>query len=327
MNRRQFLQAGLATIGSAQLAAFPSPSSAAGYPSGPVRVVIPFPAGGPTDVVGRLVAQSMSEILKQSLVVDNRGGASGTIGADMVAKAQPNGQTLLINVSAQVINPFLYPKLPHDPLKDFTPITNLASTPLQLLVAADSPIHNVNELIKYVKSRPTGCSFASASNGVPGHLAGELFKMTTGIAAVHAPYKGSAPALTDLIGGQVTFMFDSMPASLPLVKAGKLRSLAVTGMRRSKSLHDVPTLVESGFPEMTMTTWYGLWGPAKTPPEIVAVLQSAAARALANQDVRARLADLSADPLGESPERFAAFCTQEAERYAKIIKAAGIRLA
>lgn len=327
MNRRQFLQAGLATIGSAQLAAFPSLSSAAGYPSGPVRVVIPFPAGGPTDVVGRLVTQPMSEILKQSLVVDNRGGASGTIGADMVAKAQPNGQTLLINVSAQVINPFLYPKLPHDPLKDFTPITNLASTPLQLLVAADSPIHNVKDLIKYVKSRPTGCSFASASNGVPGHLAGELFKMTTGISAVHAPYKGSAPALTDLIGGQVTFMFDSMPASLPLVKAGKLRSLAVTGTRRSKSLPDVPTLVESGFPEMTMTTWYGLWGPAKTPPEIVAVLQSAAAKALANQDVRARLADLSADPLGESPERFAAFCAQEADRYAKIIKAAGIRLA
>lgn len=326
MNRRQFLQAGVATIGSVQLAAFPSLCLANGYPSGPIRVVIPFPAGGPTDVVGRLVTQPMSEILKQSMVVDNRGGASGTIGADMVAKAQPNGQTLLINVSAQVINPSLYSKLPHDPLKDFTPITSLASTPLQLLVAADAPIHNVDDLIKYVKSRPAGCSFASASNGVPGHLAGELFRMTTGISAVHAPYKGSAPALTDLIGGQVTFMFDSMPASLPLVKAGKLRALAVTGTRRSKSLPDVPTLVESGFPEMTMTTWYGLWGPAKTPPEVVAVLQSAAAKALANPDVRARLADISAEPLGDSPERFATFCTQEADRYAKIIKAAGIRL-
>lgn len=327
MNRRQFMKAGVATLGSAQLAGLPSLSWGNGYPSGPIRVVIPFPAGGPTDVVGRLVTQPMAEILKQPLVVDNRGGASGTIGADMVAKAAPNGQTLLINVSAQVINPSLYPKLPHDPLKDFTPITSLASTPLQLLVPADSSIHNVADLIRYVKARPTGCSFASSSNGVPGHLAGELFKMLTGISAVHAPYKGSAPALTDLIGGQVTFMFDSMPASLPLVKAGKLRAIGVTGTRRSKSLPDVPTLVESGFPEMTMTTWYGLWGPAKMPPEIVAVIQSAAAKALGTPELKARLADLSAEPMGESPERFATFCSQEADRYAKIIKAAGIRLA
>ncbi|AGW93076.1 MULTISPECIES: Bug family tripartite tricarboxylate transporter substrate binding protein [Cupriavidus] len=327
MDRRQFLRAGVAAFGTAQLIGLPTLASATPYPIGPVRVVIPFPAGGPTDVVGRIVAHQMSEVLKQSFVVDNRGGASGTIGADMVAKAPPNGQTLLINVSAQVINPFLYPKLPHDPIKDFTPITSLASTPIQLLVASDLPIHSVSELVRYVKSRPTGCSFASSSNGTPGHLAGELFKMLTGISAVHAPYKGSAPALTDLIGGQVTFMFDSMPASLPLVKAGKLRALAVTGNRRSKSLPDTPTLVESGYPEMTMTTWYGLWAPAKTPQEIVAALQAATVKALANQEVRARLADLSAEPLGESPERFAAFCKEEADRYAKIIKAAGIRLA
>lgn len=327
MDRRQFLKRGIATLGTAQLAGLPLLSAAASFPSGPIRVVIPFPAGGPTDLVGRIVTQPMSEILKQPLVVDNRGGASGTIGADMVAKASPNGQTLLINVSAQVINPFLYPKLPHDPLKDFTPITGLASTPLQLVVSSDLPVHNVGELVKYVKSRPSGCSFASSSNGTPGHLAGELFRMSTGISAVHAPYKGSAPALTDLIGGQVTFMFDSMPASLPMVKAGKLRALAVTGTRRSRSLPDTPTLVESGFPEMTMTTWYGLWGPAKLPSDIVAAVQSAVVKALGDPEVRTRLADLSADPLGESPDRFAAFCNEEADRYAKIIKAAGIRLA
>lgn len=327
MDRRKFLKAGVATLGAAPFVGHPLRSAAANFPSGPIRVVIPFPAGGPTDVVGRIVTQPMSEILKQSLVVDNRGGASGTIGADMVAKAPPNGQTLLINVSAHVINPFLYPKLPHDPLKDFTPITDLVSTPLQLIVSSDLPVHSVGDLVKYVKSRPTGCSFASSSNGAPGHLAGELFRMSAGISAVHAPYKGSAPALTDLIGGQVTFMFDSMPASLPMVKAGKLRALAVTGTRRSKSLPETPTLVESGFPEMTMTTWYGLWGPAKLPADIVASIQSAVVKALGRPDVRTRLADLSADPLGETPDRFAAFCNEEADRYAKIIKTAGIRLA
>lgn len=326
MDRRNFLRAGVAALGAVQLGSFPLRSSAATYPAGPVRVVIPFPAGGPTDLVGRIVSQQMGEVLKQSFVIDNRGGASGTIGADMVAKAAPNGQTLLINVSALVINPFLYTKLPHDPLKDFTPITGVASTPLQLIVSADLPVQSVSDLVRYVKARPSGCSFASSSNGTPSHLAGELFKMSTGISAVHAPYKGSAPALTDLIGGQVTFMFDSMPASLPMVKAGKLRALAVTGTRRARNLPDTPTLVESGFPEMTMTTWYGLWAPARTPAETVAIVQATAAKALAHPDVRARLADLSADPLGESSDKFAAFCQEEADRYAKIIKAAGIHL-
>ncbi|MGT2460117.1 Bug family tripartite tricarboxylate transporter substrate binding protein (plasmid) [Cupriavidus basilensis] len=326
MDRRQFIVAGIASAAASQYLGLSRAFAASVYPTGPVRVVIPFPAGGPTDVVGRVICQHMSESLKQSLVVDNRSGASGTIGADMVAKAAPDGQTILINVSAQVINPFLYPKLPHDPLKDFAPVTGLASTPLQLLVSSNLPVRGVKELIAYIKARPDSCSFASSSNGTPGHLAGELFKLSTGINALHAPYKGSAPALTDVIGGQITFMFDSMPSSLPLVKAGKLRSLGVTGLRRAKNLPDVPTLVESGFPDMTMTTWYGMWTPAKTPHDVVAALQAAATKALAKPEVSARLSDLSAEPMGESSERFAAFCQQEAERYARIIKAAGIHL-
>jgi len=327
MNRRQFVVAGAAAIAAAPWLKPSSASASAQYPAGPVRVVIPFPAGGPTDVVGRIICQHMSESLKQQFVIDNRGGASGTIGADMVAKAPPDGQTVLINVSAQVINPFLYRRLPHDPLKDFAPVTSLASTPLQLVVSADLPVRNVQELVGYVKANPKGCSFASSSNGTPGHLAGELFKLSSGIDALHAPYKGSAPALTDVIGGQITFMFDSMPSSLPLVKAGKLRSLAVTGMRRAANLPEVLTMVESGFAQMTMTTWYGLWAPAKTPDEIVGKLQAAAVKALAQQEVRARLAEFSAEPMGESPGQFAEFCRQESDRYARIIKAAGIRLA
>jgi tripartite-type tricarboxylate transporter receptor subunit TctC len=296
------------------------------YPAGPVRVVIPFPAGGPTDVVGRVISQRLADAFHQPFVVENRPGASGTLGADTVAKALPDGQTLLINVSAHVINPSLYAKLPHDPLKDFTPITSLASTPLQLVVGAELPVKSVKELVAYMKAHPGRCSFASSSNGTPSHLAGEMFKMATHTDALHAPYKGSAPALTDVVGGQVTYMFDSMPSSLSLVKSGRLRALGVTGTKRVASLPEVPSLVESGFADMTMTTWYGLWAPARTPIAVVSSIQAEVAKALANPQVKARLAEVSAEGMGETPERFAAFCRSEAERYAGVIKAAGIRL-
>jgi tripartite-type tricarboxylate transporter receptor subunit TctC len=322
--RRQLIAAAAASLVTPFSATrvFASPA----YPTRPVRVVIPFPAGGPTDVVGRMICQRLADVLRQPFVIDNRGGASGTIGADAVAKALPDGHTLLINVSAHVINPSLYSKLPHDPLKDFAPVTSLASTPIQLVVGADLPVRSIKELVSYIKSKPGACSFASSSNGTPGHLAGEVFKMATGVDALHVPYKGSAPALTDVIGGQVTYMFDSMPSSLAFVKAGRLRSLGVTGTQRAKNLPDVPTLVESGFPEMTMTTWYGMWAPARTPIDIVARIQEEVANVLSHSEVKARLADLSADGMGEPPERFAAYCRSESERYASIIKAAGIRL-
>lgn len=296
------------------------------YPSRPLRVVIPFPAGGPTDVVGRVVTTRMGESMQQSVVIENRGGASGTIGADLVAKAAPDGYTLLINVSAHVINPWIYARLPHDPMKDFTPITAVASTPIQLVVSAELPVHSVEELVAYVKARPGTCSFASSSNGTPGHLAGEVFKMAANLDTLHAPYRGSAPALTDVMGGQITYMFDSMPSSLPLVKGGRLRSLGVTGTRRVASLPDVPTMVEAGYADMTMTTWYGMWAPARTPSEVVARIHAEVAKALAAPDIRARLADVSAEGIGDSPAHFADFCRSESERYGKIVKAAGIRI-
>jgi tripartite-type tricarboxylate transporter receptor subunit TctC len=324
ISRRQFMAA---VAGST---AAPLMSQAAfaqqAYPTGPVRVVIPFPPGGPTDALGRIICQRMADSLGQPFIVDNRAGASGMIGANMVAQAPPDGQTLLINVSAHVINPSLYANLRHDPLKAFVPVTALATTPIQLVVASNLPVNTVEELIAYLKAKHGTCTFASSSNGTAGHLAGELFRMATKTDAVHVPYKGSAPALLDVAGGRVTYMFDSMPSSLSLVKGGKLKALAITGTSRSKSLPQVPTLVEKGFAEMTLTTWYGMWAPAGTPPDVVNRLQDEVVKALARNDVKARLEELSSEGIGDSPTKFASFCRAEAERYAHIIKTAGIKL-
>lgn len=303
-----------------------SARAGAAWPAGPVRVVVPFPAGGPTDVVARVVCQSMSDALRQPFVIENRGGAGGIIGADQVAKAAPDGQALLINVSAHVINPSLYARLPHDPLKDFTPVTGVASTPIQLIVSADLPVTTVAELVAFVRARPASCSFASSSTGTPGHLAGELFKIGAGLDAQHISYRGSAPALTDVVSGRVTYMFDSMPSSLPLVQAGKLRAIGVTGTERVRNLPGVPTMVESGFPDMTLTTWYGLWAPANLPPAMASRIQAETATALKRPEVRQRLSEVSAEGMSEPPERFSAFCQSEADRYARIIQAAGIRM-
>ena len=275
-----------------------------GWPKQLIKVVIPYPAGGPTDIVGRLISGRLSEVLRQTIIIDNRGGASGTIGADMVAKSAPDGYTLLMNVSVHVINPSLYAKLPHDPIKDFTPITSLAYTPTQLLVGADSPVTSVKALVDKLKASPEKYSFASSSIGAPGHLAGELFKISAGVDAVHIPYKGSAPALTDLMGGQVTYMFDSMPSSIALVKSGKLRALAVTSPKRAPNLPAVPTMIEAGFPDVTISTWYGLWGPANLPAAIAEQLSSEVVEILAQPDIKAKLAESSAEGIGRHSQRF-----------------------
>lgn len=323
LDRRGALRAGAALmLGASTLRS----ASAQTWPQRPIRLVIPFPAGGPTDIVGRLIGQQMSEAFGQPVLIDNRSGASGIIGADLVAKAAPDGYTLMVNVSVHVINPSLYAKLPYDPIKDFTPITSLAYTPTQLLVRADSQVKTVDELISLVKSQPGKHSFASSSIGAPGHLAGELFKRAAGIDATHAPYKGSAPALTDLMGGQVTYMFDSMPSSIALVKAGKLRALAVTSEARSASLPNVPTMAEAGYPSVTITSWYGLWGPAGMTAPVVQRIYAEVSRELALPLVRNRLRDVSAEGMGDTPDKFAAFCISEDERYAKLIKAANIKL-
>ncbi|MES2184573.1 MAG: tripartite tricarboxylate transporter substrate binding protein [Pseudomonadota bacterium] len=325
--RRQTLALLGAMAGMAGVAGLPRTARAAvDYPTKPVRMMVPYPAGGPTDIVGRVLAMRLSELWQQPVTVDNRGGASGMIGADIVAKAPADGYTLMVNVSGQLVNPALYSKMPHDPLKDFTPITNVASTPIQLVIAASSPVRSVRELVEMVRAQPGRHTFASSSSGTPGHLAGEVFKNMAKLDVTHVPYKGSAPALTDIIGGQVTYMFDSMPSSIQLVKGGKLRSLAVTSARRAAALPDTPTFTEAGYPDMNLSTWYGMWAPAGMAPDLVTRINADVVSSLAQPDIRARLADVMAEGVGDSPAHFAAFCQSEAARYAGIVKAAGIKL-
>lgn len=296
------------------------------YPNKLVRVIVPYPPGGPTDIVSRVICNGLSTRLKQAFTVENRPGASGMIGADVIAKAPPDGYNLLINVSGHIVNPALYAKMTHDPLKDFKPITNLAVTPIVLVVSANSDIHSVADLIKTVRAQPGRHGFASSSSGTPGHLTGEVFKGMHKLDVQHIPYKGAAPALTDLIGGQVTFMFDSMPSSINLIKGGKLRALGVTSKARLGVLPDLPTFEEIGMPEINLTTWYGFWAPARTPDEIVNRLYQETSQLLQSPEVKAKLHEVQADPVGDTPANFAAFCVAEARRYAAIVQQAHIKL-
>lgn len=325
ISRRQFIAA---TMGITVVAITPRVQAVSSdYPTQkPIRIVIPFPPGGATDVVGRIISQALSERLGQSIVIDNRPGASGMIGADQVAKATPDGYTLLLNVSGHLVNPALYPNMPHDPIKDFAPITNVAYTPIQLIVGANSPVRSVDELIKLIRAEPGRHNFASSSTGTPGHLTGELFKLAAKLDVTHIPYKGTSQALTDVISGQVTYMFDSMPSSINLVKAGKLRSLGVTATHRVDVLPDVPTFAELHYPSVDLTTWYGLWGPAHMSPDIVNRVYTELSAVLARDDIKQRLSEVIAQPMCESPERFNQFCVTEAQRYASIVRTAHIRL-
>ncbi|WP_235931922.1 Bug family tripartite tricarboxylate transporter substrate binding protein [Sheuella amnicola] len=321
--RRHLIKAG----GGLMIAGLAAPGkSQTNYPNKPIRMVIPFPPGGPTDIVGRIVAHGLSESFGQTVTIENKPGASGMIGADIVAKASPDGYTLLVNVSAHVVNPALYKNMPHDPIADFTPITNLAYTPIQLVVSANLPVYSVADLIKLIKSQPGRHNFASSSPGAPGHLMGELFKQVAKLDVVPVPYKGSAPALTDVIGGQITFMFDSMPSSINLVKSGRLRSLGVSSPERLAILPDVPTFAQQNFPTLNLTTWYGMWGPAKMPSGLTEQVYAAVSKVLSQADIRKRIQDALAQPVGDTPEQFKQYCAAESQRYASIVKAAGIKV-
>ena len=304
--------------------------AAQAYPVRPVRLIVPYPPGGPTDVLVRIVAVKLSEALGQPFGIDNKAGASGMIGAAEVAKAAPDGYTLLGNASIHVINPSLYAKTAFDAIADFTPVTQLAGVPLILVVNHDLPVKNVRELIAYARANPGKLNFASSGNAAAQHLAGESFKLATGIQMQHVPYKGSAPALTDLIGGQVQLMFDSMPSAMPHVKAGKLRPLAVTTLTRSTAVPDLPTVAEAGVAEaglagFDISTWYGLWAPKNTPREIVERLATETAKILKLPEVRERYAALGAEPVGSTPDEFAAYCRSELVKWAKVVKQSGAK--
>jgi tripartite-type tricarboxylate transporter receptor subunit TctC len=321
MCRRQLL-----AVAAASLVALPLAVQAQDYPTRPIRLVVPFPPGGPTDVLARIVASRLGERLGQPVVVDNKPGASGMIGADLVAKAAPDGYTLLANASIHVINPSLYAKTSYDAIADFAPVSNLADVPLVLAVNPKLAARTVKELVALAKSSKPSLAFASAGNATSQHLAGEAFKIAAGIDMLHVPYKGSAPALTDLIGGQVQLMFDSLPSSMPHLKAGTIRPLAVTTAKRSSALPEVPTVAESGYPGFDISTWYGVWAPAATPPEVVQRLSREIAAIVRLPDVRTQFAGLGAEPVGNTPEEFAAFAKAEQAKWAGIVKRSGAKV-
>lgn len=301
---------------------------AQGYPTKPIRLVVPYPAGGPLDITARAIGQKLSEAWKQPVVVDNRAGAGGNIGADLVAKSAPDGYTLLMGaVATHAINPSLYSKIPYDPVKDFTPVALVAQVPNILVVNPAVPAKTVRELIDLAHAKPDYLNFGSGSTGSTGHLAGELFKTVAGVRMVHIPYKGSAPATADLLAGQVQLMFDNLASALPNVKAGRLRALAVTTLARSPFVPELPTIAESGLPGFDLTTWFGLMVPAGTPPEIVAKLNAEVVHALNSKDMRERLEKMGAEPpVNNTPEHFAAFIRSEAAKYAKVVKDSGAKV-
>ena len=303
-------------------------ASAQGYPTKPIRLVVPYPAGGPLDIMARAIGQKLTEAWKQPVVVDNRAGAGGNIGADFVAKSAPDGYTLLMGaVATHAINPSLYSKIPYDPVKDFAPVALVAQVPNILVVNPAVPAKTVSELIALARAKPGTLNFGSGSTGSTGHLAGELFNTMAGVKMVHIPYKGAAPATADLLGGQVQLMFDNLASALPNVKAGKLRALAVTTLARSAAIPGLPTIAESGLAGFDLTTWFGLLVPAGTPPEIVARLNAEIVRALDAKDMRERLEKMGAEPLSNNtPEHFAAFIRSEAAKYARVVKDSGAKV-
>jgi tripartite-type tricarboxylate transporter receptor subunit TctC len=292
------------------------------YPNKAIRFVVPFPPGGGTDIVARTVTTKLSETLGVPVVVDNRGGAGGTIGTELVARAAPDGYTLVLVSGSHVINPSIYQKLPYD----FSPITLLVSAPGVLVVNPLVPAKNVQELIQLAKSKPGQLNYASAGSGTPPHLAAELFKAMAGVDIIHVPYKGNAQALTDVLGGYVSLTFPTMPSALPHVKNGKLRALGVTSAQRSRSAPEIPTIAESGVPGYEASSWYGVLAPASTPPAIVNKLHDAILNLLQLQDVKERLFGQGLEPSGETPEQFTKRIEREIQKWSKVVKATDARV-
>lgn len=300
---------------------------AAEYPVRPIRVIVPFPAGGNADILARIMAQKMSEAWKQNVVVDNRAGAAGIIGAEAVAKSAPDGYTLLMGTTGtQTTNPAVYSKLPYDSLRDFAPVSNFADSPFLLVAHPSLPVRTVKEVIALAKARPGQLHYASFGPGSSAHLVGEMLRSTTRIEIVHVAYKGGPPALADLIGGHIEMMFNLLPIVVPHVKSGRLRAIAVTASKRAPALPDVPTFAEAGIPDFEAGSWYGVLAPAGTPKEIIAKLSSEISRILSLADVRQRLAAEGAEPIGNTPEQFAEQIRRDLARWAKIARDARVRV-
>ncbi len=313
-------------LGGASLAALAGPSAAQTYPSRPIRFVVPFAAGaGVLDIMARIVSQHLGTGIGQQVVVDNRPGAGGNVGAEIAAKAAPDGYTMLMGNTALVVSPYLFAKLPFDPLTDFVPVTQVNSAPLLLVVHPSLPVKSVAELVAYAKARPGQLNYGSGGIGTTPFLATELFKSLAGIDVVHVPYKGGAPALADLVAGQLSFMIENVPGTLPLVKDGKLRALAITSRQRLALVPEVPTMIEAGVAGYEMIGWNGIFLPKGTPAEITTRLSTDLVKVLGSAEMKEQLGKLGAEPVGSTPQQFGAFVRAESQRWGKIIKDLGIK--
>ncbi|HVV62659.1 MAG TPA: tripartite tricarboxylate transporter substrate binding protein [Pseudolabrys sp.] len=305
----------------------PMAAGAQDFPNkGPIKIIVPFPPGGPNDIIARAVGQKMSEILKQKVIIDNRGGAGGVLGTELVAKADPDGYTVAVtSAGALAISASVQKGVPYDATKDFKAVTLVAKVPEMLVVATSVPASNMAELVALAKKEPGKLNFASSGIGSMPHLAGELLKLNAHINIVHVPYRGAAPAVNDLLGQQVQMVFLDLPILIPQVQAGKLKAIAIGTTERVAALPNVPTTVEVGYPNIQTENWYGMVAPAKTPDDVVGKLNQAAVEALHSDDVKKRLDPLGAILVGDKPDEFAAFIKSEKEKWAGVVKAAGIQ--
>ena len=295
------------------------------WPTKPIKIIVGYSAGGATDVLTRLISVNMSNTLGQSIVVENRPGANSNVGAEIVARSPADGYTLYAFSIANTINASLYPKLSYDPIKDFEPVGMIAKIPNILVVNPNIPVKTVADYVRYAKDSKDGVTFASSGSGSSIHLSGEMFKMQSKVQMLHIPYKGSAPAVTDLLGGQVESMFDNAPSALPHIQSGKLRPIAVTSAQRSPYLPDVPTIAESGYPGFDVQSWFALVAPAGTPKPIIKQLNTALNKALNSPEVRQRLQELAATPEPGTPEKMAAFEAAEVKRWREVVKESGAK--
>ncbi len=302
------------------------PAHAQDFPTKPIKLIVPFPPGGPNDIIARVVASKMSELIGQPVVIDNRGGAGGVIGTDAVAKAEPDGHTIAItSAGALAISKSLQEKVPYDSLKDLKPVTLVAKVPELLVIANNVPAASMKDLVALAKSKPGQLNFASSGPGSMPHLAGELFKISAGIDIVHVPYKGAAPAVNDIIGQQVQMVFLDLPVLLPQVQSGKVKPIAIGSRERAPSLPDVPTTSEAGLPQIEAENWYGMVAPAATPPAVIAKLHKVTTEALKAPEVKEKLVSQGAILVGNTPEEFAAYIQSEIDKWGKVAKAANIK--
>ncbi len=309
------------------LAAFAAAAPAQDYPAKPIRLIVPFPPGGGTDIAGRTVANKLSETLRWTFVIENKPGAGGNLGVERAVKSPPDGYTLVIGQTSNLaINPALYAKLPYDPLKDLSPVALIVSAPVVLVVAANSPYKSLGDLVAAARRDPGAVTFASPGNGTVSHLAGELLQRASGVKFTHVPYKGAAQAMTDLLGGQVQSFMSSVPSALAQIRGGRLRAIAVTSAKRAAEMPEVPAIAESGYAGFDATTWYGLLAPAGTPAAVIKRLNAELNRVLEMPDVRQRLAAEGGEVLGGSPEGFASLIKADHAKWGRIVKESGAKV-